>query len=786
MHDKKRSISVHITGLVQGVGFRPFVYRLAGELGIAGSVRNQTDGVWIHAEGAERAVVRFVRDLRERAPAAAAVETVHVTEADSTEAAGFTIVDSAESSAQVTRISPDLPVCDDCLADMRRDPRRISYPFTNCTNCGPRFSIVTALPYDRAHTTMQAFAMCRDCRSEYEDVLDRRFHAQPVACRRCGPKYTLVPATCEPGDDRRMVEELAAPLDDGRIVAMKGIGGFHLACDATNPYSVARLRSRKRREGKPFAVMFASLDAVQDCAPVSPAERDLLLSSARPIVLLDTCRRRTDGADRRPGPERALAAEVSNGLGTVGAILPYMPIHHLLFEHLATRAIVLTSGNLSAEPIVVDNTRAARVLGPVADLLLTHDREIANRQDDSVAMVVNGEPRLLRRSRGYVPDPVRLPLPVDGIVGMGGDQKTTLCFGSADAAIMSQHIGDLDDPGTLEFYRSVLGRFPALFRVRPRLMAVDAHPDYISTAVALESGLPTVAVQHHHAHIASCMAEHGLSGRVIGIALDGTGYGDDGAIWGGEFLIGDYAGYERYAHLDYVPLPGGDLAVHQPWRSALSWLLRAFGPDGPPDAIRRSLAVYDDAVVSPAERTAAAHAISTGINAPLTSSAGRLFDAVSALCGICLRSGFDAEAPMRLADCLAPDVEDCYPFRIVRDGGSSGPDDHFAAVIQFDETIRRIAAAVGSGDPVGLISARFHNTICESLVAVARTIRRERDLDRVVLSGGVFQNRYLLSRCERRLGADGFEVHAHRIVPSNDGGLSLGQVAIAAGRETEE
>jgi len=611
MNDKKCAYELKITGLVQGVGFRPFIYRLAHELGVTGNVRNQTDGVRIHVEGASTAVEAFVAGIRSRAPVAAAVDEIEATEVAATATNRFVIVKSADLSDLVTRISPDLPVCADCLADIERDPRRLDYPFTNCTNCGPRFSIVTALPYDRPLTTMRPFEMCDDCRREYEDVLDRRFHAQPVACRHCGPHYALssadnagatdnVGAARDPGV---LIDSLAAALDAGRIVAMKGVGGFHLACDAGNQTAVEELRARKHRDAKPFAVMFGSAEVSERYAFVSEAERALLESNARPIVLL-----RLRSGNESASATLPIAPAVGNGLHTIGAILPYMPMHHLLFDRLKTPAIVLTSGNLllfdrlktpaivltsgnlSSEPIVTSNADAAEVLGPIADILLTHNREIQNRQDDSVAMVVNDRARLLRRSRGYVPNPVRLPFSAEGIVAVGAEQKNTLCFGSGDGAILSQHIGDLDDAATLEFFEEILDRFPMLFRIPPSLMARDEHPDYLSTQFAEQSGLATAAVGHHHAHIASCMAEHGLTGSVIGVALDGTGYGDDGAVWGGEFLIVEYTGYERFAHFDYARLPGGDLAVDEPWRSGLSYLRRAFGPDGPPPSVLSSIA----------------------------------------------------------------------------------------------------------------------------------------------------------------------------------------------------
>jgi len=776
MIDKFWAIEATISGLVQGVGFRPFVYRLATDLQLHGDVRNQVDGVRIRLEGSSRRISDFLMRLESEAPAAASIRRVETVEIPVRGLTDFRILQSGADTGQVTRVSPDLPVCSDCLEDMQRDPRRIDYPFTNCTNCGPRFSIVRELPYDRALTTMASFEMCEECRSEYHDIADRRFHAQPVACNVCGPEYQVLrKADGEPEHDSvpidSLLRRLCAVIDGGGTVALKGLGGYHLVCDATRDEAVRHLREGKRREAKPFAIMVKDVGVAQDYACVGDDERALLESPMRPIVLL---RRRAPEGNTIP-----VSNEVTSGLNSIGIVLPYMPLHHQLFDHLRTPAIVLTSGNLSSEPIVRTDDEAMKRLAPICSLAVGHNREIHNRLDDSVALVAGGSTRVLRRARGYVPTPITLSIDVDDIVALGAEQKNTLCFGSGHEAILSQHIGDVDDPETLDFLHEILDRFPRLFRTTPRLVAVDHHPDYASGEAGRKLGLPVREVWHHHAHVASCMAEHGLDGQVLGVALDGTGYGEDGTIWGGEFFVAGLARASRYASFQPVRIPGGDLAAAQPWRSALAYLMHAFDGDIPGDAVS-GLAPFTAPSITTAEREASMHAIRASVNAPFASSTGRLFDAIAAITGVCLHSSFDAEAPIRLTDLVEPEMDDLYPFTLHQSGDAN------PAALDFDRTIRHITRDVLSGKPVGLISTMFHNTISEAVTAAVRLGRERSGLNRVVLSGGVFQNWYLLETTERRLRFDGFEVYAHSVVPSNDGGISLGQLVIAAAARSDQ
>lgn len=768
-----KAVDLHITGLVQGVGFRPFIHRLATSLNLCGTVQNGPAGVRIHIEGTTEKIAAFRRRLQPESPPASRIEEVTVLPAENAGFSEFAIVSSG-TGAVTTRISPDLAVCEECLADMEEPGRRKDYAFTNCTNCGPRFSIVLSLPYDRAKTTMTEFVMCDACQSEYGDVRDRRFHAQPVACDDCGPSYTLVPPAGETtsGEAITDVDEvlsgLSHLLESGAIVAMRGIGGFHLACDATNNEAVLRLRSGKRREAKPFAVMFQDLDTVREYAEVSKTEAAELSSMARPIVLLSR-----PSAEPTPGdrggqddpPYQPLAESVTQGLSTIGAVLPYLPLHHLFFARTSLRVIVLTSGNLSDEPIVRNNREAQSRLGGVADSFLLHNREIHNRVDDSVRMVVSEVPRMVRRARGYVPNPIRLGVDAGGILAVGAELKNALCVGRGEEAFLSQHIGNLDSAEVMEFFEEVVERIPMLLDTIPQMIVRDLHPDYLSSIYADQSGLPTVSVQHHHAHIASCLAENLQVDPVIGFAFDGTGYGPDDAIWGGEVLVCDLHDYERVSHFAYVPMPGGDLAIREPWRMALAYLRSAFGDAWPERVLPPQAAAGEAGLV------ATIGAIEKGINCPATSSAGRLFDAVSSIIGLCQHSRFEAEAPMLLESVIERGVDDHYPAEI--DG-----------TVSFHSTIEAIVGDLMSGIDRGLISARFHNTIVDVIVELAQGIRSERGLDRVALSGGLFQNRYVLGRSERRLGEAGFTVFTQKEVPSNDGGIALGQLAVAAWRRS--
>ncbi len=750
---------IRIRGLVQGVGFRPFVYRLATAEGLRGTVENGVDGVRIVLEDVtETQVDHFLRKVQEEAPPAARiwkVETVLLPEKRDQGREGFRILSSREDAPGITQVSPDIAVCDDCLQDMKRQPHRKDYPFINCTNCGPRFTIVTDLPYDRAHTTMQEFEMCPQCRAEYRDVHDRRFHAQPVACDRCGPHYILWEEG-ERKDDLSVILEMTAHiLSSGGIVAVKGMGGYFLACDATDEVAVARLRRSKRREGKPFAVMFRDVEAVRRFARLSPDEETELTGWRRPVVLLK-------------GRGKSLAPSVCMGFPTVGALLPYMPFHYLLFERLSLPALVLTSGNLSDEPIVIDDREALERLGPVTDAVLTYNRRIHNRVDDSVVMVAGGRRRVLRRSRGFAPAPVILPFPVDNILATGAELVNTFCIGREDQAIMSQHIGDLKNYETYEFYTESVERLTRLFRVTPSRVACDLHPDYLSTRFARETGLPLTEVQHHHAHVAAVMAEHGVTDPVIGVSFDGTGLGDDGHIWGGEFLVCDLAGYRRAAHLRYVPMPGGDKAVLQPWRMALAYLYMIYGEE------MRDLPLP---VLEYAKRKEMLGPVLTmirqEINTPLTSSAGRLFDAVAALTGICRETTFHAEAPMRLEACSDKREEGSYPWR------SDGTE------IDMMPAVHRIVEELMSGVTPGLVAARFHNTLSGMILQMTLRIREETGLGKVVLSGGTFQNRVLLVRTETMLEKRGFEVLRPREFPVNDGAIALGQLAVTGAKKDE-
>ncbi|MCB0823794.1 MAG: carbamoyltransferase HypF [Bacteroidales bacterium] len=738
---------IHIKGLVQGVGFRPFIYRLANEHNLTGWVENRNDGVIILVEGEAEQISNFIDNIRPKSPPASNIQHIQVSDEEANGFSDFVIVKSENKSEQITDVSPDIAVCDDCLNDYKTQAHRIDYPFINCTNCGPRFSIIKDLPYDREKTTMEPFVMCDTCREEYENVLDRRFHAQPVACATCGPQYELVIENERFKDFDHIIDKVTELIKEGQIVAIKGIGGFQLACDAQNEEAVNLLRQRKFREGKPFAVMFADINAVKEFTVMYSAEKEALESWRRPIVIMRQ--------------KKKLAAAVSNGFHTIGAMLPYMPFHHLLFEKLNLPALVMTSGNISDEPIVIDNNVAEEMLSQIADAVLIYNREIYNRTDDSVAMVVNDKERIIRRSRGYSPEPVNLDLDVDGIVAAGAELVNCFCIGKGNQAILSQHIGDLKNLETLEFYEESYHRFVKLFRVKPEIFAHDLHPDYLSTRFAKDMRLKLVGVQHHHAHVASCMAEHNLDEKVIGVSLDGTGYGTDGHIWGSEIFICDLAGYERFNHFEYVPLPGGDRVTKEPWRTGLSYLYMVYGAE---------LWNLDLPFVKNLDKAKCDYileAIDKKINSPQSCSAGRLFDAVAAIMNICTITQFHAEAPMRLEDLASGTVEAAYPFE-------------FGESISFQPTIRDIVQDMQDGVSTTEISARFHNTVMNAIFAVVSLARTQRDISKVALTGGTFQNRYLLSRLEKLLESVGFEVYTQNRIPANDGGIALGQLAIAA------
>jgi hydrogenase maturation protein HypF len=749
----KKAYTVIVRGLVQGVGFRPFVYRIATGLNLYGNVENRTDGVFINVEGDQETIDEFLKLLRDKAPTASNIESVQFTQIEILDYKKFEIVKSKDTSEEITEISPDIAVCDDCLADLKTQEHRIDYPFINCTNCGPRFTIIKDLPYDREKTTMKDFVMCEKCHQEYTDVLDRRFHAQPVACNDCGPEYELFYDGKSEKKFKDILETSAKIIDSGKVLALKGLGGFHLACNALNDIVVQRLRTLKHRESKPLAVMMKDIYSVRRFAIISEEEEKALLSWRRPIVLL------------KEKQERMMPSSVSNGLGTIGIMLPYMPFHHLLFEKLKTEAIVLTSGNISDEPIIIDNRVAEKNLNGISDALLIYNRDINNRTDDSIIFIANKKERIIRRSRGYVPNPVRLDLDVNGIFAAGAELKNTFCIGNGNQAILSQHIGDLKNLETFEFYKETVAQFKKLFRVNPLLAVGDMHPDYLSTRFINEMNIPKIFVQHHHAHIASCMAEHKLDEKVIGISFDGTGYGDDSNIWGGEFFICDLNDYERISHFEYVPIPGGDRVSDEPWRMAVSYLYKVYGQE----FLKLDLPFLKN--ISSGKMKLLIQAIDKKINCPLTSSAGRLFDAVSAISEICRMNGFEAEAPMRLESATDKTCKEKYDYDINQN-------------VCFDKTIKGIVTDILNSVETSVIAAKFHNALISVILDIAKTAREKYSLNKVVLSGGVFQNRYLLEGAENILTENIFEVFTHSKVPSNDGGIALGQLAIAAKRRS--
>ncbi|WP_367325528.1 carbamoyltransferase HypF [Streptomyces sp. HUAS ZL42] len=761
---------VVVRGTVQGVGFRPFVHRLAAELNLAGHVRNGAGGVVAEVEGAPESVAEFCRALTERPPPLADVQDVTYETVPALGAPGFVIHPSEDGGdgTSGTLIPPDTSTCDDCLRELA-DPadRRHRHPFITCTHCGPRFTISTGLPYDRATTTMAPFPLCRECATEYTDPADRRFHAQPVACHDCGPRLRLT----VPG---RRVEEGGSALDQARrllargaVLAVKGLGGYHLACDATDERAVATLRTRKGRGGKPFAVMCTDLAGAERLARIGPEERAALTGRRRPIVLL----RRTT---RSAGP----AESVCPGSPDIGVMLPYTPLHRLLFglpgDPPGPQVLVMTSGNRSGEPIVTDDAEALERLAGIADAWLWHDRVIEAPCDDSVVRVRTdgGGELVLRRSRGHVPEPVALPVPVAPALAVGGDLKNTLCLGAEASAWFSPHIGDMGDLATVRAFERAESRLRALTGVDHELLAADRHPGYHSARwakrAAAAGGLPVRRVQHHHAHIASLMAEHALDGgdRVIGVAFDGTGYGDDGAIWGGEVLVAGYGGYRRFAHLPYAQLPGGDAGVANPCRIALA-RLRAAGL--PWDADLPCVTAC-----TPGELRLLRQQLERGTACVPTSSMGRLFDAVSSLVGVCHRTGYEAQAAIELeaAALLAwPERTGAYAFADDLDPGPA-----LAAIVT---DLRR-------GVPVPVIAARFHRAVAAAVAEVCRTARRETGAGVAALSGGVFANALLDAECAALLAADGFTVLRHRRVPPNDGGLALGQLVVAAHRGRPE
>lgn len=745
---------VIVQGVVQGVGFRPFVYRLAHELDLGGWVVNSPQGVVIEVEALPARLDTFITRLQNELPPHAAIHKLHWHTSPPLGERAFEIRSSSPEGAKTTLVLPDLATCPDCLAELF-DPtnRRYRYPFINCTHCGPRFSIIQGLPYDRPNTTMRGFMLCDECRAEYENPLDRRFHAQPNACPECGPQLALWNsdgAILSVHDEA--LRAAADALRQGQIVALKGLGGFHLLVDACSAAAVARLRARKHREDKPLAVMCPSLDYIQTVCDVSELEKNLLTSAQAPIVLL-----------RRTGGE--IVDNVAPGNPYLGVMLPYTPLHHLLMRELGF-PIVATSGNLSGEPICTDEHEALERLAGIADVFLVHNRPIARHVDDSIVRAVAGRELMLRRARGYAPLPVQLPQAVPTLIAAGAHLKNTAAVAAGEQAFISQHIGDMETAQAFDAYRRVIADFQQLYDLHPSAVVCDQHPDYRSTHYAEDCGLPVIRVQHHYAHVLACMAENQLEGPVLGVSWDGTGYGPDGTVWGGEFLRVSDHNFDRVAHLGTFRLPGGDQAVKEPRRSALGLLYTIFGDDLPPDLLPvQSFSTAELALLKAALRL--------GLNAPLTSSAGRLFDAIAALVGLCQRSSFEGQAAMALE--FAQDglkTDKCYPFAVTDITGELVT---CRRILDLKPTVLAIIDDLHAGVPIRNISAGFHRTLTEMIVHIARSVGEKR----VILTGGCFQNKTLLESTIDRLYAEGFQPYWHRTIPPNDGGIVLGQIMAA-------
>jgi len=775
---------IQIKGIVQGVGFRPFVFALARRSALKGQVLNNSVGVLVDVEGEECQIKQFISELKTNPPPLSNIESIEFSNyAKAVNYSDFRIVESNSNGAKFMPISADIATCDDCLREMfDENNRRFRYPFINCTNCGPRFTIIENVPYDREQTTMRDFEMCKACSVEYENPLDRRFHAEPTACADCGPKLFLFSNEFEPqkrrdaAENKDAIEQSRQLLQNGKILAVKGIGGFHLVCDALNAEAVKNLRARKYREDKPFALMANSVEIIKKYCFVSEAESELLLSKERPIVLLE----------RKPDADipEAIAPKAKN----LGFMLPYTPLHYLLLENQAT-PLVMTSGNISDEPICYEDAEANERLKKIADYYLLHNRRIHIRTDDSVVRLLKSEeiyPQIntdghrlekdksqisnpksqivMRRSRGYAPVPIKTAVKFEKqILACGAELKNTFCLTRDNYAFVSHHIGDLENLETLKSFTGGIEHFKRLFNLQPEIVAYDLHPEYLSTKYALEIDATKIGVQHHHAHIASCLADNEIKGEVIGVAFDGLGLGTDGKLWGGEFFVADFLEAERIAHLEYVPMPGGAKAIREPWRMAAVYLHRAFGDDF------LNLEIPFVKNLNKGAWKTIRQMITTETNSPLTSSMGRLFDGVASLLGVRDAVNYEGQAAIELEAIAEKNCSDGYVFEIAED----------ESIIKISDVFHQIIKDMLEGISPKVISAKFHNGVAHLISFIARQIRNERKLNRVALSGGVFQNMFLLEQTCRILKSDGFDVFAHNRVPTNDGGISLGQAAIA-------
>ena len=743
-----------VNGIVQGVGFRPFIFQLAEQYGLKGEVGNTSSGVSIHIEGLAEQVASFEADICAKSPPLSYIVEISGQSDTVRNYAGFSIAKSKGGAKISTLISPDVSVCGDCLAELLDpDDRRYHYPFINCTNCGPRYTIIDDIPYDRPKTSMRHFKMCAACQSEYDDPNNRRFHAQPNACADCGPHVSLYDKRQNRIAPKDPIGKATELLKQGYILAIKGLGGFHLAVDAADTDAVRRLRNRKLREEKPFAVMAYDLESIRRYALVEAAEEKLLTSIQRPIVLL-----------RKKNPNR-ISKEVAPNNKYFAVMLPYTPLHYLILKQ-GFAALVMTSGNLSEEPIAIDNDDAFNRLSSIADYFLIHNRDIYLRSDDSIVRNTAGAGRFLRRSRGFVPIPIFLKNEMPSILACGAELKNTICVTKQDKAFLSQHIGDLENLATYEFLKLTAAHLKRILDIDPEIIAFDMHPDYLSTRFAQEQqAIHKIQIQHHHAHIVSCMAEHKLEGTVIGLSFDGTGYGSDGAIWGGEILIVEEDNFERSGHLAYVPMPGGTAAIQAPWRMAASYLQDAYGKDF------RELGLPVLKEIEMDKLTIISEMITKGVNAPLTSSLGRLFDGVAAICGIRSQVNFEGQAAMELEMLAAGTAGSTYDYEWLSDDTYK---------ILPAPIILGVVKDLQNGKSVADISAKFHWTLICLFVDLCAVIRKDRGLNRVVLSGGVFQNAILLTGLIDALEKRRFTVYSHQQVPTNDGGIALGQAVVAA------
>jgi hydrogenase maturation protein HypF len=774
--------SISVRGIVQGVGFRPFVYGLAVKHNLKGWVYNTSEDVKIEVEGKAGAIRQFERELQTQAPPLAHIENINVEYHRPVGYKSFEIRKSQAQRGKYQLISPDVATCQACLSELLNpEDRRYRYPFTNCTNCGPRFTIIEGMPYDRPKTTMRCFQMCPQCQAEYDNPLDRRFHAQPNACPKCGPQVQLVDNQGNVVNESNPIAAASQLLKKGKTVAVKGLGGFLLACDATNKTAVKTLRRRKNRPSKPFAIMVATVDEAKRHCYVLPEEEELLTSSQSPIVLMIW------------KEDSSVSREVAPNLWFLGIMLPYTPLHHILLRDTGL-PLVMTSGNLSEEPIARDNDEALRRLSGIADYFLVHNRDIYSRYDDSVAMVERGASQLVRRARSYAPYPIRLPFKTRQVLGCGAEDKNTFCLTKDNYAFVSQHIGDMENMETLEHFDSTISLYKRLFHIEPEIIACDLHPDYLATKYAQElgvAGMKLVPVQHHHAHIASCLADNGLEGPVIGVTFDGTGMGADGKIWGGEFLVADYRNFRRAGHLEYLPLPGGDAAIKRPYRTAIGYILTLLGEDALAAVIAtlnqvkgKQSQLASIGQVTEVEIEVIKRQIERKINSPLTSSMGRLFDAMSALLGVRGEIDYEGQAAVELemaayssviatsvSDEVISTAQESYPYRIVEGEG--------IRIVRLKDLLSAVIEDLQQGVSRGRISVKFHNTVAGMINEMCRLIADETGITQVALSGGVFQNRLLLRKTVSLLESSGFQVFTHRQVPCNDGGISLGQAVIA-------